>query len=76
MKCLWRVIKMTPTWLKDETDMFNLDDVLAEVHDFLKAYPSSYWKGRDSDTPIRTIKTVLHTCIKNLGDEVLHHLTK
>jgi len=31
----------------------NLDDVLADVHEFLKTYPSGFWRKRDNDTPVR-----------------------
>ncbi len=60
----------------------NLDALLAELHDFLKAYPSSYWKRQQaevegaSDTPMRTVKTILHTLTKLRGDAVLDHLSK
>ncbi|KAJ8937291.1 hypothetical protein NQ318_020341 [Aromia moschata] len=47
MKCLWRVIKLMPSW-GDEIDY---DSVLLEVHDFLKKFPSSWWKTKEVDTP-------------------------
>jgi cytoskeleton-associated protein 5 len=54
--------------------------ILAELHDFWKAYPSAYWRQRQAegsaDTPIRTIKTVLHTLTKLRGDEILDHTSK
>ena len=41
MKCLWKVIRSLPNgWMDD----LNVDLVLSDLHDFLKAYPSSYWK--------------------------------
>jgi cytoskeleton-associated protein 5 len=74
MKCLWKVIRSLANngWMDD----LNLDLVLADLHDFLKAYPSSYWKTQDSDTPVRTVKTVLHTLTKYKGEEILDHLTR
>jgi hypothetical protein len=36
-----------------EEDSLNLDDVLSDVHDFLKSYPSIFWKKRENDTPVR-----------------------
>ncbi len=54
MKCLWRVIKTLPKWMEEEGESsVNLDDVLADVHEFLKTYPSTYWRKKDNDTPAR-----------------------
>ena len=54
MKCLWRVIKTLPKWMEEEGDgSVNLDDVLADVHEFLKTYPSTFWRKKDNDTPVR-----------------------
>ena len=40
----------------------------------MQAYPSSVWRDRQSDTPIRTIKTIIHTLVRLQGDAVLSHL--
>ena len=32
------------------------------------------WKDRQSDTPIRTIKTIIHTLVRLQGEDVLSHL--
>jgi len=76
MKCLWKVIRLLPNWNAD----LDLDTLMSELHDFLKAYPSTYWRQRQaedvSDLPIRTVKTVLHSLVKMRGDEVLDHLSK
>ena len=56
MKCLWRVIKAMPKWLEEEGDAsINLDDVLSDVHEFFKTFPSNFWRRRETDTPIRYI---------------------
>ena len=39
------------------------------VHEFLKVFPSSYWKTVAEDTPLRTIKTLLHTLAKVIFTE-------
>lgn len=39
-----------------------------------QAYPSSVWKDRQSDTPIRTIKTIIHTLVRLQGDAILSNL--
>ena len=74
MKCLWKVIRQLPKWM--ESNKLNLDLLLADLHEFLKAYPSSYWKKQEIDTPMRTVKTVLHTMAKAKGDAILDHLTR
>merc|ERR1719507_369479 len=71
MKCLWKVIRSLPNgWMED----LNVDLVLSDLHDFLRANPTSYWKTQESDTPVRTVKTVVHTLTKLMGDAVLDPL--
>lgn len=72
MKCLWRVIKIMPNW----TDEIDYDSVLLEIHIFFKDFPNSWWKTRDSDTPVRTIKTILHSMVKMKGAGLMTHLGK
>lgn len=45
------------------------------IHDF-QEYPSSFWKQQDSDTPLRTFKTVLHTMVKCKGTDLYVHIRK
>merc|ERR1719510_2171268 len=59
-----------------ESNKLNIDLLLADLHEFLKAYPSAYWKKQEIDTPMRTVKTVLHTMAKAKGDAILDHLTR
>eukprot|EP00095_Tigriopus_kingsejongensis_P001503 maker-scaffold1086_size63525-snap-gene-0.14 protein:Tk01503 transcript:maker-scaffold1086_size63525-snap-gene-0.14-mRNA-1 annotation:"microtubule associated protein" len=72
MKCLWKAIRAMTGWIDD----MNLDLIMAELHDFLKVYPSSYWKQQSSDTPMRTVKTIIHSMVKLRGDEILDHLSR
>ncbi|XP_011314716.1 cytoskeleton-associated protein 5 isoform X2 [Fopius arisanus] len=72
MKCLWKIVKTMPNWVGD----LDYDTILLEVHHFFKDYPSSWWKKRSSDMPLRTIKTVLHSITKIKGASILNHLTK
>ena len=51
MKCVWRIIKAVPKWLSENS--LNMDDVFVDIHDFLKSFPSAYWKNKDNDTPVR-----------------------
>ncbi|CAH1965388.1 unnamed protein product [Acanthoscelides obtectus] len=71
-KCLWRVIKLMPGW----EDSVDYDYVLLEVHNFLKKFPSSWWKSKQVDTPLRTIKTILHSSTKIKGGTIMLHLGK
>jgi len=48
----------------------NLDRILADLHIFLKAYPTCTWKSRQTDVPLRTVKTILHTFVKIKGNKV------
>lgn len=72
MKCIWRAIKIMPTW----GDNLNYDNILYEVHVFLKDYPTAWWKTQTSDTPLRTIKTILHSVTKTKGAAIMLHLGK
>ena len=38
--------------------------------------PFSFWKKQEMDTPMRTVKTMLHTMAKSRGDAILDNLTK
>ncbi|XP_018326942.1 protein mini spindles isoform X2 [Agrilus planipennis] len=72
MKCLWRVIKIMPTWAEE----LDYDSILLEIHNFLKDYPSAWWKTKPSDTPLRTIKTIVHSMTKAKGGQLMLHLGK
>merc|ERR1719239_343165 len=67
MKCIWKVIRGLPTWL----EVMDTAALLADLHSFLVSYPASYGKTMEDDTPIRTIKTVIHTLVKVLGEDIL-----
>lgn len=71
MKCLWRLVRTMPNIINE----LNVDRILLDLHQFLKAFPSSVWRDQPSDTPLRTVKTILHSLAKILGQKVLNHLT-
>lgn len=52
------------------------DAVLLEVHEFMLALPSIWWQQRPSDTPLRTVKTIIHNMTKIKGNTILQHLNK
>ncbi|XP_043480677.1 protein mini spindles [Leptopilina heterotoma] len=72
MKCLWKIVKTIPNWASE----LDYDAILLEVHNFFKDYPSTWWKKRKSDTPLRTIKTILHSMTRIKGNSILNHLSQ
>jgi len=73
MKCIWKVIRGLPSWLEAGMDVSLL---LADLHSFLVSYPGSYWKQQADDTPMRTVKTVIHTLVKQQGEAILGCLNR
>ncbi|XP_070564717.1 cytoskeleton-associated protein 5-like isoform X2 [Ptychodera flava] len=73
MKCLWKMVRMLPNIVTN----LNIDRVLLDLHIFLKSFPSpsQTWKERGSDTPLRTIKTIMHSLAKILGNKILSHFS-
>lgn len=72
MKCIWRNVKMLP----ERSEELDYDAVLWEVHLFLLTLPSAWWQTRPSDTPLRTVKTIIHNMVKIKGVSIINHLTK
>ncbi|XP_055685524.1 protein mini spindles [Lutzomyia longipalpis] len=72
MKCIWRNVKVIP----ERSSELDYDAVLLEVHEFMVALPSAWWHQRPSDTPLRTIKTIIHNMAKVKGNAILQHLNK
>lgn len=70
MKCIWKMIKMVPEIIND----LAVDRILLETHLFLRNFPTSTWKNRTSDLPLRTIKTVIHTLAMLKGSKILGQL--
>ncbi|XP_050682742.1 protein mini spindles [Leptidea sinapis] len=75
LKCFWKTLKMITSW---EVNSIDYDSVLYKIHLFYKAYPNSYWKKNTdmSDTPYRTVKTLVHTLVKSKGSSITNHLTQ
>ena len=44
--------------------------IIGDLHQFMKAFPGSEWKTRQNDTPLRTVKTILHFLAKLKGPKV------
>lgn len=60
------MVRMIP----ETIHMLNLDRVLYDIHMFLRMFPSSTWRERGKDLPLRTMKTVLHTMVRVKGSKV------
>lgn len=60
MKCMWRNLKMMP----DRAGELEFPAILREIHEFLVELPPSWWQTRPSDTPFRTIRTIIHSMAK------------
>nr|XP_021185721.2 protein mini spindles isoform X2 [Helicoverpa armigera] len=75
LKCFWKTLKMIASW---DANSIDYDAVLYRIHLFYKAYPNSYWKKNPdiSDTPYRTVKTLVHTLVKMKGGSITNHLTQ
>ncbi|CAB3232167.1 unnamed protein product [Arctia plantaginis] len=75
LKCFWKTLKMISSW---DVNSIDYDAVLYRIHLFYKAYPNSYWKKNPeiSDTPYRTVKTLVHTLVKMKGGTITNHLTQ
>ncbi|KRF99998.1 uncharacterized protein Dwil_GK13258, isoform D [Drosophila willistoni] len=72
MKCIWRNVKMLP----ERSNELNYDAVILEVHEFMLALPSTWWQNRPCDTPLRTVKTIIHNMAKLKGNAILQHLNQ
>jgi cytoskeleton-associated protein 5 len=70
MKCIWRNVKLMP----ERVNELDYEALLMEIHDFMLALPTQWWAQRPSDTPMRTIKTIIHNMTKIKGTGILNHL--
>ncbi|XP_063697103.1 protein mini spindles isoform X2 [Culicoides brevitarsis] len=70
MKCIWRNVKVLP----ERLDELDYDAVLSEINEFLIFLPSTWWQQRPSDTPLRTIRTIIHNMTKIKGNAILVHV--
>ncbi|XP_060098733.1 cytoskeleton-associated protein 5-like [Heteronotia binoei] len=69
-KCLWKTSKLLPQTIGS----VNLDQILLDVHIFMKAFPEGKLKQCQSHFPHRALKTLIHTLCKLKGAEILDHL--
>lgn len=78
MKCLWKVTKIVGTLITSRKLI--VEDLLFDIHEFLLQSPPQHWKKLANDTkneqadmPLRTVKTILHEVVNNLGVESMHY---
>jgi hypothetical protein len=66
MKCMWKQTR------RIESIAYELrcSPILTEAHAFLVAFPVASWRQRENDTPLRTIKTILNSLCRAIGDPV------
>lgn len=69
MKCIWRNVKVMP----EKAHEMEYGRMLHEIHDFMAVLPSVWWAQRP-DTPLRTVKTIIHNMVKLKGKEILQYL--
>lgn len=72
MKCIWRNVKLMP----NRAHELDYEALLLEIHDFMQNLPSQWWTQRPSDTPMRTVKTIVHNITKIKGNAILQYLNK
>ena len=63
---------MLPAIIQD----VNVSHALLDVNLFLNAHPTSTWKDRADETPLRTVKTVLHSLVRLKGHQVRRRKSK
>ena len=47
-----------------------VDQLLLEMHLFMKAHPRRVWRQLGDDRPLQTIKSLVHNLDQLIGDEV------
>ncbi|XP_059481984.1 protein mini spindles isoform X2 [Neocloeon triangulifer] len=72
MKSLWKVMRVIEQW----QEQLDLAAVLREVNHFLVDFPSHTWRDRKDLTPLKTIKTLVHTMVQFKGATLLTYLNK
>uniref|UniRef100_A0A8D8RRZ2 Cytoskeleton-associated protein 5 n=1 Tax=Cacopsylla melanoneura TaxID=428564 RepID=A0A8D8RRZ2_9HEMI len=71
-KCMWKLIKFFPEW----DSSLDYVRILAEAHTFLQTFPSSWWRNQPINTPLRTVKTVIHSMARNRHSDLVQYLNQ
>lgn len=72
MKCIWKILKFFPEW----DSKLDYVKILAVVHSFFKAFPSTWWRNQSNNTPLRTIKTLIHSMARCRNSELCSYLSQ
>lgn len=67
-QCHWRMMKLLP----EKIESLYLDQILLDIHKFMKAFPRELLKQKPNDMAHRTVKTLLHTLCRLVGPKVQH----
>ena len=75
MKCIWRLIRRL-SMPNNETLVQQIDTskILLEIHAFLKLYPTISWQTKQTDLPLRTVKTLLFHLAKAKQNQIVEDL--
>ncbi|KAL6468523.1 hypothetical protein MHYP_G00220470 [Metynnis hypsauchen] len=71
MKCHWRMIKLLP----EKVEALYLDQILLDIHNFMKLFPKEMLKQKPNDMAHRTVRTLLHTLYRLVGPKIMDHLS-
>ncbi|KAI9347159.1 hypothetical protein DFJ73DRAFT_836828 [Zopfochytrium polystomum] len=81
MKCVWKMTKIIPQLI--DRGSLDVSSLIETVHNFLKITPPAEWKRRtaekvmpQADMPLRTVKTILHELVSELGEKVMEKTDK
>lgn len=67
-QCLWRLTRMLDKLL----ETCQLDRLFLDLHNFLVMHPSSVWRQRSNNLPLRSIRTIIHHVAEKVGPKVRH----
>ncbi len=75
MKCIWRQIRRLSGGASDSlVQQIDTAKILQEIHAFLSQYPSTSWQSKQSDLPLRTVKTLLFHLAKAKQAQIIDDL--
>ena len=77
LKCHYRLVRMFPLSLKNNSSEIDATQVLIEISSFLKQLPSRRWQSSpNNDFPLRIIKTYLQQLVDERQRSILDDLSR
>jgi len=70
MKCQWKLLKQYNVWVNNKNYDWDVKAILLEYSAFVREHPFSAFQNKDI-TPLKTIKTILHSLVTHVGCEIL-----